>query len=90
MDNTTLLFGLAAVPVIVALVQVFKAFVADARFWPLIAILVGVAWNVAVGYITQQDLAVAGLTGIVVGLAASGLYSVGKTVSDKPSISPDI
>jgi predicted RND superfamily exporter protein len=79
-DNTTLLFGLAAVPVIVALVQVFKAFVTDERFWPLIAIVVGVAWNVAVGYITRQDLAVAGVTGIVVGLAASGLYDVGRGV----------
>lgn len=80
MENTSLLFGLAAVPVIVALVQVFKAFVSDQRFWPLIAIVIGIAWNVAVAAITQQHVAVAGMTGIVVGLAASGLYSVGKHV----------
>lgn len=81
MDNASLLFGLAAVPVIVALVQLFKPFVADDRFWPLIAVVCGVAWNVVVGYITGENLAVSGLTGVVVGLAASGLYSTGRTIA---------
>lgn len=81
MDNTSLLFGLAAVPVIVALVQLFKPFVADGRYWPLIAVVCGVAWNVAVGYITAENLAVSGLTGVVVGLAASGLYSTTATIN---------
>ena len=81
MENTSLLFGLAAVPVIVALVQVAKNFVEDARFWPIIAIVVGVLWNVAVASITNQPLALAGLTGGVVGLAAAGLYDIRKTIA---------
>lgn len=81
MENTSLLFGLAAVPVIVALVQVAKNFVEDARYWPLIAIAVGVLWNVAVASITNQPLALAGLTGVVVGLAAAGLYDIRKTIA---------
>ncbi|GIW06346.1 MAG: hypothetical protein KatS3mg060_1151 [Dehalococcoidia bacterium] len=76
--------GLGGVPVVVALVQLVKPFVHDERFWPVIAVVFGVTWNMVVattlGSSTAADLARAALFGVVVGLAASGLYSGGRTV----------
>jgi hypothetical protein len=67
---------MAAVPVIVALVAAIGAAVpVPRRFLPLLAIAIGVAWNsfaaAALGSISWHAL----LAGVVVGLAASGLYS---------------
>lgn len=81
MENNALLTGFAAIPVIIGLVQIAKGFIEDARYWPIIAIVVGVLWNVAVASITNQPLALAGLTGVVVGLAAAGLYDIRKTIA---------
>ena len=71
--------GLAAVPVIIGLVEIVKRWIADDRWYPLIALLLGVAINAAIAYQTGTDYLLAVLIGIVAGLAASGLYSSGKT-----------
>ena len=73
--------GLAAVPVVVGLVEVCKRWIADDRWYPIIALAFGVAINLTIAYQTGTDYLLAGLVGIVVGLAASGLYSGGKAVA---------
>ena len=73
--------GLAGFPVITALLELSKRTVPELgdRWWPLVALVLGVALNVGIGYQMGTDLVLAGLVGIVTGLAASGLYSQTKT-----------
>lgn len=83
MDLSTLV-GVGGVPVIVALVQLVKPFIRDERYYPILAVLFGMAWNVAVAYATGTTnlwaLLQAILVGVVIGLAAAGLYSSSRTV----------
>lgn len=72
------LVGLAGVPLIVALVQVSKAWVQDERYWPLLAMGWGLVLNLGIALALHSDLATAIVYGIVAGLAAAGLYDVGK------------
>lgn len=74
--NDILTVGGAAV-VVVPLVQVLKAYVAE-RYVPLLALVVGIVVVVAaaLAHIYAQDLGNAVLTGILAGLAAQGLYKV--------------
>jgi hypothetical protein len=73
--------GLAAVPVIIGLVEVCKRWIADDRWYPIIALVFGIGINLAIAYETQTDYLLATLVGLVAGLAASGLYSGGKAVA---------
>ena len=72
--------GLAAVPVIIGLVEIVKRWIADDRWYPLIALVLGMAINAAIAYQTAGNYLLAVLIGVVAGLAASGLYSGQKTV----------
>ncbi len=72
--------GLAGVPLIAALVQIAKSWVSDERYYPVIALAVGLTLNLGIAYARQSDLPTAVLLGLVAGLAASGLYSQGKTL----------
>ena len=86
MEITPDILTAGAVAVIAGLVQIIKPFIKDERFWPLAAVGLGVVWRMAVAASQgplggQQGLEVA-LTGIVTGLAASGLYSAAKTVQE--------
>lgn len=72
--------GLAGVPLIVALVQVTKAWVVEERLYPVLALVLGLALNIGLAAARGSDLPAAVLLGIVAGLAASGLYSQGKTI----------
>ena len=74
MNDTTILLGVAAAPVITAIVQVLKP-VLPARFEPLASLLFGVIWNVGFTVGTYEFGRVTVFLGIVTGLAASGLYS---------------
>ena len=71
------LTGLPAAPIIVALVaalgQALPAL--PRRAYPMLAIALGIAWNVAAAAVLGQPLSEAALVGIATGLAASGLYS---------------
>ena len=74
-----------AVPIVVALVQVFKG-VAPASWWRF-SPLVAVALGLVVGFGTAQAFPllpepwiVTGLKGLGVGLAASGLYSSSRSL----------
>lgn len=76
------LFGIAGVPVIVALVEVVKRVrpeVADG-WYPLFALGFGIGLNLLLGWKLGTDPVVAGVTGLVAGLAASGLYSQARAV----------
>ncbi len=69
--------GLLGVPIVFGLVHVAKAWVTDSRWYPVMAMGLGVFWNVALAIVMHTSLGDAGIMGIVVGLAASGLYDVG-------------
>ncbi len=88
MDNEFLksIIGLGGMLLIVALVQLFKPFVKDTRYYPLIAIAWGLLINLlaawGLGITARADWVVAFIMGILVGLAASGLYSAGSTLKE--------
>lgn len=67
----------AGVPVVAALVEACKPFIKDHRFWPFVSVGLGVAYAVvlALTLATPRPIALTVLSGIVTGLAASGLYS---------------
>lgn len=78
--DTELLVGLAAAPIIAALLQIVKPFLRDQRWWPVVALALGISWNVLANVDSKEfGWSTAVLLGIVVGLAASGLYSTAKT-----------
>lgn len=86
-DSSTLLIGIAAAPVIAALVQVLKgAFPFDNRFLPLATLAVGIAWvngsAIAAGDWTGALIVV----GVLTGLGATGLYELTtKSLANKPT-----
>ncbi len=67
--------GLAGVPVIVGLVEVAKLWVKDSRWYPLPALGFGVGLNAGVALSLGRPVPEGVFTGMVAGLAASGLYS---------------
>jgi hypothetical protein len=76
-DDVLVVTGSAAVPVIVALVAALGQARprVPRRCYPLMAIALGVAWNTAASYALGELTLSSPLAGIVIGLAASGLYS---------------
>ena len=89
MNNNELLTSIVAlggVPLILGLVQLFKSFISDTRYYPLVAMAFGLVINLiagwALGATAVTDWITALLNGIIAGLAASGLYSAGSTITD--------
>ncbi len=76
LDAETLL-GLGAAPIIMALVAAVGQAVPPLprRAYPILAVLLGAAWNSAAAAALGRFAWSAPLTGVVVGLAACGLYS---------------
>lgn len=72
--------GLSGIPFITGIVQMFKGFIPDDRFYPVIALLLGVIWNLGIAVSRQGDILLAVLVGVATGLAAGGLYSGQKTI----------
>lgn len=81
MEENVILGGMAAVPFITAALQAVKrlSFITT-EMTPFIAVLLGVAWNVSLTVGTEEFTRADIFLGIVIGLAASGLYSAGSTV----------
>jgi hypothetical protein len=75
--SDVILTGLPAAPIIVALVAAIGQALPllPRRAYPLLAIALGVAWNVAATAVLGEPIASAAVCGVVTGLAASGLYS---------------
>ena len=89
MNNNELLTSIVAlggVPLILGLVQLFKSFISDTRYYPLVAMAFGLVINLiagwALGATAVTDWITALLNGIIAGLAASGLYSAGSTIKE--------
>ena len=89
MNNNELLTSIVAlggVPLILGLVQLFKSFISDTRYYPLVAMAFGLVVNLiagwALGATAVTDWITALLNGIIAGLAASGLYSAGSTIKE--------
>jgi hypothetical protein len=88
-----LVSGLAAAPIITALVAAIGAAWPGLprRVYPLVAVGLGVLWQSALAIVEAELTVEAALSGVVVGLAASGLYSgavkpiVAATQGDAPA-----
>ncbi len=79
------LIGAAGVPAIVALVEVVKRTFPElpARWYPLLALLVGIGLNLALSGYSGAGPVEAAAVGLIAGLAASGLYSQAKVVVER-------
>jgi hypothetical protein len=80
----TSIVALGGVPLILGLVQLFKPFIINTRFYPLLALGFGLVINLvagwALGAATTPDWVTVLFNGIIAGMAASGLYSAGSTL----------
>lgn len=76
-----MIYDIAIVPVIVALVALFTSVGLPKRFAPIVALVCGIIAGVV--YVAPSDLPQAIFIGIVMGLAASGLYSGTKNTLGK-------
>lgn len=77
MDDAAIITGMAAAPVITALVAAIGGAAprVPRRAYPLLAVTLGVAWNCAAAWALGEMTAATPLAGIAAGLAACGLYS---------------
>ena len=72
---------MAGAPIVAALVEVFiRSLPFPRRAAPLLALVLGLAWNLALRSAAATDAtwAATAVLGIMSGLSASGLYSAGK------------
>lgn len=84
METEVILTGIAAAPIIAALVSTFKPLldkIGGAPIYPIAALALGIAWNVCAALAIADDpnIGVAALIGVTVGLAAGGVYGANKT-----------
>ena len=81
--SNALLSGTAIIPIIVALVQMFKmtTWVQD-RFAPFLAVALGILLSFLFGADLGHNWSHIIFTGIIYGLSSSGLYSGIKTTSE--------
>ena len=73
---------LGGIPLVIGIVQIFKLWITDTRWYPVIAIIFGIILDVGIGLAILEPLAASIVAGIIVGLAASGLYSGGSTLAE--------
>jgi LytS/YehU family sensor histidine kinase len=70
---------------IMALVQIIKPWIKDTRWNPAIAVIIGIILNVLVQWATGGMVKLPMITsivqGIIAGVTASGLYSVGNAMT---------
>jgi len=82
----TSIVALGGVPLILGLVQLFKPFITDTRFYPLVALGFGLAINLVAGWAlgasASSDWVTALFNGIIAGMAAAGLYSARDTLKE--------
>ena len=85
-DLITSIVALGGVPLILGLVQLFKPFITDTRYYPLVGLTFGLIINLIAGWALGASVATDWVTalfnGIIAGLAASGLYSAGSTLQE--------
>ncbi len=74
------IYDIAVVPLITALVQLFKIAGLRAKYAPFLAVLLGIIFGVFYFSSTVKEGI---LIGLVIGLSASGLYSGSKNMMEK-------
>jgi len=80
-----------SVPAVVALVQLGKAFGVSGKWALLLAVIVAIGINVGDYYLGTAGAWQAATQGLLLGLAAAGLYDVAKTASAVTHVgSPEI
>lgn len=67
---------ITGVPATVGLVNIFKQFVENEKFHPLLALVFGIALNLAGAYVLAERLDVAALSGLLTGMGAAGVYDL--------------
>ncbi len=85
MIDLSIIFGMAGAPVITALTELVKRTFPSlsSRYFPLISVVIGICLNLGIAAALAVDLRLAAVTGILAGLAASGLYSWVKNVVEQ-------
>ena len=78
--ESTVTAGISA-PVIMALIQIAKPYINNDRVYAPLALALGIVLNLAIAVARGADPLDAGLSGLLAGLAASGLYSGGRAVA---------
>lgn len=68
--------ALGAIPVTIGIVQVLKLLIPDSKYAPVVALAIGIGLMALTGIAWQAFI----VQGLIVGLAASGLYSGTKSV----------
>jgi hypothetical protein len=71
--------GIALIPVITMLVDIFKKAGLPTKFAPLTSLILGVIFGMV--FQNNGDIKNGIITGLIMGMSASGLYSGGKEVS---------
>ena len=84
MDTQAVLAAVAGVPATVALTNLIKQTFDPGRWAALISLVISVALNVAVSAYTGEDLFIGAMRGLILGLAASGLYDLTPSDPENP------
>lgn len=77
-------WGLLLIPLVLSITSLVKGFLSDeqsGKWSPVISALAGIAGGLLTIGVTRQGI----LTGLIIGLTASGLYSGSKSVVNTPS-----
>lgn len=86
--DSTVLYGVVAVPAIVGLVQVVKDLGVPGSYAPACAVLFGVLFGFAQLYAQSASWIQATVVGVALGLSAVGLYTGTKTVIQNVTFAP--
>ena len=81
--------GVASAPAVLALVNIFKPFIPDSRFYPLLALVLGIVWNVAAAFVLGQPLPPAAFLGAMAGFIAGGVWDVTQSRTPPPALNLD-
>ncbi len=82
MDETTILYGIGAAPIITALIQPLKRWI-PGDLIVYVAVAAGVAWNVGLSYGTDEFTRATIFLGIITGLAAAGVYNAAGNIVER-------
>lgn len=74
---------MGSVGLIVALVQVAKSWITDARYYPVLSLAVGIILNVLIGIQLKVGLVPSIFMGAIAGLTACGAYSAYSEITSK-------
>ena len=82
--NNAVMVAVILAPITTGIIEVVKQTLnIDARYLPILSLLVGIFVAVAIALGTGQDVVQFVLVGIVGGLSSSGLYDQGKIKEDE-------